>query len=323
MNKTWMALVALAAGCAGLPGATAVYAPYPGTRTASVPTGPFSVYLGQKYGDSIEFAMDGGELEFEWYRSYRDVALIARNRYAAPVVIRWSLPSHENLDSPRPVEGIAVLPGAPTPFGVGANVLLSQLRWIDMSLGYQAQLKIEFSFGDPGAVPASYSYGLPFPAGRKFRVGQGFHGAHTHTGSSEFAVDFDCPTGTPVLAMRPGLVLVTNAAALYGGTTSYHLDWKQGNFVLVLHDDGTIAAYVHLAPGGVTVKAGQRVERGQEVGLSGDTGFSTGPHLHVEIATSGKDGVSRTFPFKFAVAPGRDEEPVEGAAYAAWESHSP
>jgi murein DD-endopeptidase MepM/ murein hydrolase activator NlpD len=316
----WVALLLLAAGCAGPPGATSVYAPHPGSKTAAPLTAPIHVYLGRKDGDWIDFTMDGGQLEFEWYQSYRNVTLIARNRYAAPVVIRWALPTHENLDSPRPIEGVAILPAAPTPNAAGPNVLLSQLRWVDLALGYRVQVKIDFSFGDPSAVPAPYAYGLPFPAGLEFRVGQGFRGAHTHTGPSEFAVDFSCPERTPVVAMRPGLVLVTNAAALYGGTTSYHEDWKQGNFVLVLHDDGTIARYVHLAPGGVAVKAGQRVERGERIGLSGETGFATGPHLHVDISTSASDGNYRTFPFRFAVAPGRDEEPVEGAEYSAWES---
>jgi murein DD-endopeptidase MepM/ murein hydrolase activator NlpD len=315
-----VALFLLAMGCAGPPGATSVYAPYPGRTTVAPLTAPVPVYLGRRNDGWIDFTMDGGQLEFETYLSYDHVALITRNRYAAPVVIRWSLPTHENLDSDRPIEGIALLPAAPMPFGVGADVLLSQLRWIDQTLGYRLQMKAEFSLGDPAAVPAAYAYGLPFPAGLAFRVGQGFHGAHTHTGSNEFAIDFECPVGTPVLAMRPGLVLSTHSTALYGGTTTYHLDWKQGNFVLVLHDDGTIAHYLHLAPGGVAVKAGQRVERGDRLGRSGETGFATGPHLHVDVSTSSEDGDSRTFPFRFAVAPGRDEEPVEGAEYSAWES---
>lgn len=88
----------------------------------------------------------------------------------------------------------------------------------------------------------------------------------------------------------------------------------------VLHDDGTIAHYVHLSPGDLAVKAGQRVSRGEQLGLSGDTGFATGPHLHVDVSTSAGDGDFRTFPFRFAVAPGREEEPVEGAQYSAWES---
>src|SRR5262249_12238130 len=46
-----------------------------------------------------------------------------------------------------------------------SNVLLSQLRWVDMNLAYRVQMKVDFSFGDPSAKPASYVYGLPYPAG--------------------------------------------------------------------------------------------------------------------------------------------------------------
>ena len=309
----------MAASCIG-PGGMSVYAPNPGTRTVEPLAPPITLYLGDKTNDSVESAGDGGQIEFEWHRSYRTIALIARNRYVAPVVARWTVPMHENLDSERPMEGIALLPAAPTPLGVGSNVLLSQLRWVDMKLAYRVQMKVDFSFGDPSAKPASYVYGLPYPAGLSFHVGQGFHGAFTHKGTNEFAVDFECPEGTPVLAMRPGVVLATNAAALYGLADAYYEDWKKGNFVLVLHDDGTIAHYLHLAPGGVAVKAGQRVARGERLGSSGSTGYASGPHLHVDISTSAPDGNLRTFPFRFAVAPGRDEEPIEGTRYSAWES---
>ena len=320
MKLARVALLALAVGCAGAgPGATAVYAPYPGTTTAAPLREPIELYLGQREDGWTSFEMDGGKLEFDVYRTRTYVHQIARNRYAAPVVVRWEMTTLENLESPRPVVGTAILPAAPTPFGVGSDVLLTQLRPVVAASGYRMQMTVEFSFGDPHAEPDAYVYALPYPAGLAFRVGQGFRGARTHEGANEFAVDFDCPEGTPVVAMRPGLVVATHAAARYGGTTDYYDRVEQGNFVLVLHDDGTLAHYVHLAPNGVGVKAGERVARGDVLGRSGATGHVTGPHLHVDISTSAGDGNFRTFPFRFAVAPGRDEEPREGAEYAAWE----
>lgn len=322
IRSPFFALFLLAAGCAGPPGATSVYAPHPGSKEVVPLATPLRLYLGRRDSHWSDFAFDGGELEFELYRFSVRVAQIARNRYAAPVVIRWTMIEHENLESPRPLEGIAILPAAAPPLGAGPEVLLAQLHQIDRSLGYQVRLKFTINFGDPWAKPSPYVYGLPYPAGSAFRVIQGFHGKQTHAGVNEYAVDFNCPEGTPVLAMRPGQVLVTQSRALTGGTTSYHKDWKQGNFVLVIHDDGTIARYLHLAPESVSVRAGQRVERGERIALSGNTGFSQGPHLHVDISTSGGDGASiRTFPFRFAIASHRDEEPVEGAKYSAWERH--
>ncbi len=57
----------------------------------------------------------------------------------------------------------------------------------------------------------------------------------------------------------------------------------RANFVRILHDDGTMALYAHLQEGGVLVHVGQRVLAGQQIGLSGNTGFTTGPHLHFAV----------------------------------------
>lgn len=56
-----------------------------------------------------------------------------------------------------------------------------------------------------------------------------------------------------------------------------------GNWIRVLHSDGTMAIYAHLQTGSLTVAPGQRVRRGQQVGRSGNTGYSTGPHLHFAV----------------------------------------
>jgi murein DD-endopeptidase MepM/ murein hydrolase activator NlpD len=53
--------------------------------------------------------------------------------------------------------------------------------------------------------------------------------------------------------------------------------------VRILHDDGSMAVYAHLREGGVWVRQGQRVHAGQTIGLSGNTGYTSGPHLHFAI----------------------------------------
>jgi murein DD-endopeptidase MepM/ murein hydrolase activator NlpD len=127
-----------------------------------------------------------------------------------------------------------------------------------------------------------------------------------------------------VLAARPGIVVAANAAAQGSGTTTEFLEYRRSNFVLVLHDDGTLGEYMHLAPSGIEVAPGQRVERGQPLALSGNSGFSSTPHLHFQVMTAGDDGVSlRSFPFRIAVAPNRVEEPTQGRRYAAWETRRP
>jgi murein DD-endopeptidase MepM/ murein hydrolase activator NlpD len=57
----------------------------------------------------------------------------------------------------------------------------------------------------------------------------------------------------------------------------------RANYVRILHDDGTMALYAHLREEGVLVRVGQRVRAGQRIGLSGNTGFTSGPHLHFAL----------------------------------------
>ncbi|TQK50692.1 peptidase M23-like protein [Streptomyces sp. SLBN-118] len=87
-----------------------------------------------------------------------------------------------------------------------------------------------------------------------------------HTG-----VDFAASTGTTVKAVGPGTVV----SAGWGGA--------YGNEVVIQHSDGTYSQYAHLSS--LAVSAGQSVSGGQQIGLSGSTGNSTGPHLHFEIRT--------------------------------------
>ncbi|MDI9885583.1 LysM peptidoglycan-binding domain-containing M23 family metallopeptidase [Streptomyces sp. HNM0645] len=88
-----------------------------------------------------------------------------------------------------------------------------------------------------------------------------------HTG-----VDFIAPTGTSVKAVGPGTVVSAGWSGAYG------------NEVVIKHHDGTYSQYAHLAR--LSVSSGESVTGGQQIGLSGSTGNSTGPHLHFEIRTS-------------------------------------
>ncbi|MFF8503067.1 peptidoglycan DD-metalloendopeptidase family protein [Streptomyces anulatus] len=87
-----------------------------------------------------------------------------------------------------------------------------------------------------------------------------------HTGS-----DFQAASGTPVLAIGPGTVVSA------GNSGSY------GNEVVIKHEDGMYSQYAHQSS--LNVSVGQTVTGGQQIGLSGSTGNSTGPHLHFEVRT--------------------------------------
>jgi murein DD-endopeptidase MepM/ murein hydrolase activator NlpD len=152
----------------------------------------------------------------------------------------------------------------------------------------------------PGSPAARHSlaarYRVPFEAGTEWRVDQGFHGRYSHNHpQSRFALDFGVPVGTPVLAAREGVVMQVQDDYRGNGQDLEGFAHR-ANFVRILHDDGTMAMYAHLEYYGVGVKPGQRVAVGTLLGLSGNTGYSTGPHLHFAVlANDGRDEVSIPF----------------------------
>jgi murein DD-endopeptidase MepM/ murein hydrolase activator NlpD len=157
------------------------------------------------------------------------------------------------------------------------------------------------------------AYVLPYASGKTYPVIQGFNGAFSHQG--RYAIDWDMPERTPVHAARSGLVVEVQDGYREGGLED-RLRTK-ANYIMVQHDDGTIGNYVHLAPNGAFVKVGQRVAAGQAIGVSGNTGYSSGPHLHFEVYTITPSLERRTVPIRFRVEGRRVVEIQEGQAYTA------
>jgi len=111
-------------------------------------------------------------------------------------------------------------------------------------------------------APASSGYfSNPVPG---FRVTQGLHG---HNG-----VDFGAPRGTSIRASAGGTVIIARNSGWNGG---------YGNYVVITHNNGTQTLYAHMTNAIVT--AGQTVSSGQVIGYVGNTGKSTGNHLHFEV----------------------------------------
>ena len=144
-----------------------------------------------------------------------------------------------------------------------------------------------------GSDPEPLAY-LPFAAGTEVRISQGNHGTFSHNGASAYAIDFPTPVGTVVRAARPGRVLGTYTASDTGCADPSCADLA--NSVVVDHGDGTFATYLHLSYDGSLVGIGDRVARGQPIALSGNTGFSTGPHLHFVV----RDIFGQSQPVRFA-----------------------
>jgi murein DD-endopeptidase MepM/ murein hydrolase activator NlpD len=127
----------------------------------------------------------------------------------------------------------------------------------------------------------------PIPAG-SFVVSSAFgYRINPFTQKQDFhqGLDFACPEGTPVWAAGDGTVTY---AGRYPLSTSVAW-WRYGNLVAVQHDRYFITVYAHLST--VGVRAGEKVKRWQKIGRTGNTGWSTRPHLHYEVRTnlSGED----------------------------------
>ena len=97
-----------------------------------------------------------------------------------------------------------------------------------------------------------------------------------------YAIDFEMPIGTPLLAARAGKVVAAQSAFQDGNDKDL-----EENFVMVQHADGTVARYIHLKRGGVLVSVGDEVKQGQRIALSGNTGQTGGPHLHFDVQKCG------------------------------------
>ena len=137
-------------------------------------------------------------------------------------------------------------------------------------------------FGDDDSQPdcaiypaqATSPYVLPYNVGEGYFVGQ----TTNHGGVQKFAIDLLMPIGTEVVAIEDGAVVKIEESFVDGDHTPGH-----ENFVFVEHGDGSVARYVHLTQNGAVVDLFDRVVQGDVIGLSGDTGNSTEPHLHFDV----------------------------------------
>jgi murein DD-endopeptidase MepM/ murein hydrolase activator NlpD len=170
--------------------------------------------------------------------------------------------------------------------------------------------------GDFKEKADDYVYALPFEAGKSFKLIQSFNGSFTHnTKDTNFALDFKMPEGTPIYAARDGVVIEVRDSFTKGGKDKSLED--KANRIYVEHSDGSYAVYQHLKNKGALVKEGQRVKRGEKIGLSGFTGYADVPHLHFAILKGGQDMIEKSIQFKFDSKDGLVTKPEQGKSYTA------
>ncbi len=121
-------------------------------------------------------------------------------------------------------------------------------------------------------------YKLPWPAGQTAWVSQKNGYGH------EFQVDFVINAGQ-VFASKPGTVVFVKESSNYGCSYSIYYCWKYANMVVIQHSTSEYSWYVHLAYNSVEVSVGDTVGFGKRIGWQGNTGYSTGNHLHFMTST--------------------------------------
>jgi murein DD-endopeptidase MepM/ murein hydrolase activator NlpD len=212
--------------------------------------------------------------------------LLVHNDLYAPVQIELKLEQVDNAIG-APTKPITwVLPPR-------SKIRLATLTARDASKPLRYTPKLRYAMGDPRLLPTQKSYPLPWRGG-PFRLTQGANGKYSHfTAKGRYAMDIAMPEGTPIVAARGGMVVKTeNQQSGRGNNPS-------GNYVRILHDDGTMGVYLHLMQGSVSVREGQRINRGSFIARSGNTGNSTGPHLHFVVQRNVGLAVE-SIPFDFA-----------------------
>ena len=161
----------------------------------------------------------------------------------------------------------------------------------------------------------SYLYYLPYAAGTTYKVTQGYHGSFSHKGPDEYSTDWKMPEGTPVHAAREGVVVLVKDDSEKGGSHRKFEDCA--NMVTIQHSDGTMAHYCHLAPHSAKVKVGEKVRAGDRLAASGNTGFTSGPHLHFGVFKARNGFGRQSIPVKFRTATESGLTLVAGKSYRA------
>ena len=242
----------------------------------------------------------------------RTVELIAANPSYVPIELTLDFRTIRGIEFPDPNDDLRwVVPPR-------SDTVLMALDLLENA----AQPVLEFQYrhlaGDPNAShqPAQPDR-APFATATNHPITQAFPQVATHVSrDSQYAVVIAMPFVTDILAARGGAVFDVAESNFSGGLDPAR-DAPRANVVRILHDDGTYAIYAHLNWNSIRVRVGDVVERGEYIADSGNTGYSSGPHLHFAVVRN-VGMTMESVPVKFVGADSTPVAPATGRVLTAY-----
>lgn len=155
-------------------------------------------------------------------------------------------------------------------------------------------------------------YVLPYPVGEKYKIDLSNCSGSYHSAGrpDQFAIDFNMEIGTIITAARSGTVVHVEQSGIDGS--------HPNNLVVVRHDDGTFAEYMHLTQNGALVEVEEEVSQGDSIGYSGKTGLAGYPHLHFVVATESWEWPYISIPVTFRNTIPNERSLASGTTYEAF-----
>ncbi|MFZ5628431.1 MAG: M23 family metallopeptidase [Spirochaetota bacterium] len=258
---------------------------------------------------------NGANAELQIFQSSDNATVefraINRDPQAYTVELKMDL---DNMESSVPLPN-----RQPLPASMKSPKALFTIKRVDAAKGfYFRNLAWYLHAGTAAAAEAAPAkpvkhngiYNLMWVRGKTFTIDNGFSGFGAHQGDWAYALDFKMPEGTEICAAREGVVTEVQAGFDQGGNDPAL--GNKANFIYIRHPDGSIGRYLHLRKGGVLVKPGDKIKRGQKIGLSGNTGWSTDPHLHFDVIVPKPEGGYKTVPFQLRTKKKARITPVQG-----------
>lgn len=221
---------------------------------------------------------DNGTVRADVRAEGQAMHVVVGNDLYAPIELRLRFTRIAGVEPPDPDRELAwVIPAK-------SSETLLELPMLRGGRPPLVEYEVQYVVGDPNAVhQPETAYRAPFAIASDYHVTQAYPDVNTHNTLDSFhAVDFAMPIGTDIFAARAGTVFAISGDNYTSGLDRER-DGPTANVVQILHDDGTYAVYAHLHWNSIRVRPGDRVERGEYIADSGNTGYSSGPHLHFAV----------------------------------------